>query len=111
MKTFYKFLFYKLYCFAVSNEKTTPVNWNFVLLASTFESIHIVLLTVPLKYYKIDLNLLFTSVMFVIIIPLFNYHYFIRNKRIEKINFDFQGQNRIVWKIIYYFLAILFFYL
>lgn len=100
MKSFYKFLFYKLYRFAIAEQKSVSINLNFTLLATVLEGLHIVLLGAPLKYFKVDLNFnekLF-PILFVIIGALFNYLFFFRNKRIEKINIHFQEQKRIIWK-------------
>jgi hypothetical protein len=100
MKNIYKFLFYKLYRFAISNEKSVSINWSFISLATIFEILHLALLADPLKYYKIELNLStkFTPVIFLVLGSLCNYLYFIRNKRIQKINIHFQHQKRIIWK-------------
>lgn len=100
MKKTYKFLFYKLYRFAISNEKSVSINWGFISLATIFEILHLLIFGLLLKYYKMELNLStkFTPVLFLFLGTLFNYLFFIRNKRIEKINLYFQEQKRIVWK-------------
>ena len=96
----YKFLFYKLYRFAISNEKSVSINWAFISLAAIFEMFHLALLAVPLKYFKIELNLStkFTPILLLVLGTLFNYFYFIRNKRINQIHIYFQDKNYSVWK-------------
>lgn len=101
MKKTYKFLFYKLYRFAISNEKSYPVVWNFVTLATMFELLHLLIFGLILKlffgvYYY--LNPKQFSILLVVVGVIFNYLYFIKNKRIEKINLYFQENQRIVWR-------------
>jgi hypothetical protein len=100
MKKFYKFFFYKLYRFAIAEEKSVSLNLNFVILSFCFEILHLLIFGLALKIYGIyyNLNAKLFSVLVLIISILFNYYYFIRNKRIEKINLYFQEQKRIVWK-------------
>jgi uncharacterized membrane protein len=100
MKKFYKFLFYKLYRFAIAEEKSVSINLNFVVLSFCFEMLHLLIFGLVLKIYDIyfNLNAKLFSVLLLIISALFNYYYFIREKKIEKINLYFQEQKRIVWK-------------
>lgn len=100
MKRFYKFLFYKLYRFSIAQEESVSLNFGFVCLATVFQELHLILLIFPYNYYQINFNLnaqLFSFLM-LILGSVFNYFYFIRNKRIEKINTCFQNQKRTVWK-------------
>ena len=100
MKKFYKFFFYKLYRFAIAEEKSVSLNLNFVILSFCFEILHLLIFGLILKIYGVyfNLNAKLFSVLFLVIGTIFNYLYFIRNKRIEKINLYFQEQKRIVWK-------------
>lgn len=100
MKKTYKFLFYKLYRFAIAEEKSVSLNLNFVILSFCFEMLHLLIFGLVLKIYGINfnLNVKLISVLLLIICTLFNYLYFIKSKRIEKINLYFQEQKRIVWK-------------
>lgn len=91
----YKFLFYKLYRFAVSNEKSGSIDCSFISLATMFEILHLLIFGLLLKYFKIDFHLStkFTPVLLLILGGLINYFFFIRNKAIHKINSNFQKQN------------------
>ena len=62
--------------------------------------LHLLIFGLVLKIYDIyfNLNAKLFSVLLLIISALFNYYYFIREKKIEKINLYFQEQKRIVWK-------------
>jgi hypothetical protein len=100
MVKFYTFLFYKLYRFSIAQKESVSLNFGFVCLATVFQELHLILLVFPYNYYQINFNLnvqLFSFLM-LILGSVFNYFYFIRNKRIEKINVHFQNQKRIVWK-------------
>jgi hypothetical protein len=115
MKRFYQFLFYKLYRFIKAQEQTVSLNLGFLSHCTIFEALHLALFAVPLKYLGINLNVnikLF-PILFLIIGFLFNYLYFIRNKRIERINLFFQEKNRTVWKdnVIFFSYIILLFLL
>ena len=100
MKRIYKFLFYKLYRFAISNEKSAPIDWSFISLATIFEIFHLLILGLLLKFFKLEfyLNTKFTPILLLVFGALLNYFCFIRNKAIHKINSDFQKQNRTIWK-------------
>lgn len=100
MQKLYKFLFYKLYRFAVAEEKSVSLNFNFILLATVFQELHLALLPVPLKYFNLELivSKTYTSVFLLIFLAIINYFYFIKSKKIEKINSYFQNQKRIVWR-------------
>ena len=93
-------MFYKLYRFAIAEEKSVSINLNFVVLSFCFEMLHLLIFGLVLKIYDIyfNLNAKLFSVLLLIISALFNYYYFIREKKIEKINLYFQEQKRIVWK-------------
>ena len=101
MKCFYKFLFYKLFRFATAEQKSVSVNFNFTCLSSIFEILHLLIIILLLKsFYKIPFNLnpnLF-SVIFLIFGTLFNYMYFIRTKRIERIHSIFRQKKYSIWK-------------
>ena len=100
MINFYKFLFYKLYRFAIAEEKSVSLNLNFISFATIFEILHLLIFGLVLKIYGIYFNLnakLFT-VLLLITITLFNYLYFIKNKRINRIHIYFQEKNYSVWK-------------
>ena len=100
MKNFYQFLFYKLYRYIKAQEKTVSLNLGFISYATIFEGLHLALFAIPLKYFNINLNLnvkLF-AILFLLTGFLLNYLYFIRNKRIERIDLFFQEKNRIIWK-------------
>lgn len=45
----YKFLFYKLYRFAISNEKSGSTHWSFISLATMFEILHLLIFGLLLK--------------------------------------------------------------
>jgi hypothetical protein len=100
MKRFYQFLFYKLYRFIKAQEQTVSLNLGFLSYCTIFEGLHLALFAIPLKYFgnNLDLNIKLFAILFFIIGFLFNYLYFIRNKRIERINLFFQENNRIVLK-------------
>lgn len=100
MKHFYKFLFYKLYRYAKAEEQSVSLSFNFIFLATVFQELHLTFLIFPYNFFKINLNFrieLLPILMFIIGI-LFNYLYFIRSKRIDKINVYYQSQKRVVWR-------------
>ncbi len=97
----YKFLFYKLYLFAKTQEQTVPVNFGFVALASMFELLHFAIIAVFFKIVGLEINLISKEV-FVALIFIFgfsiNYFLFIKSKLIYRINEEYQKQNRTIWK-------------
>lgn len=79
MKNFYKFLFYKLYRFAIAEAKSVSLNLNFVLLAFCFEILHLLIFGLALKSFfefNFKLNPKLFSVVFLLLCTLFNYLYF-----------------------------------
>lgn len=115
MKKMYKFLFYKLYRFSVAEEKSVSLNFGFICLATGFQILHFLIIGLLSKIlFVIDLNLnpkLF-SLLFLAIGVLLNYLFFIKNKRIKKINIYFQSQKRIVWRdnlVFFGYIILLFF--
>ena len=98
MKDFYRFLFYKLYRAAKTQEESVYLNVAFIFLALLFELFHLLLFAVPLKYFGININPKLCSILILVIGSLFNYLFFINNNRIEKINEYYQKKELNVTK-------------
>lgn len=101
MKSIFKLFFYKLYRFAVLEEKSVSLNLNFVILATAFEILHLLVISLIFKIlfgFTLELNTEFVSILLVVSGILFNYFYFIKNKKIQKLYFYYQNQERNIWK-------------
>ena len=101
MKFLFRFLFYKLYRFSIAQEKSVSLNFGFICLATGFQELHLLIFGFTHRLFFNDyynLNPKITSVLLLILGILFNYFYFIKNKKIEKINAYFQNQKRVVWR-------------
>lgn len=116
MKNLYSFLFYKLYRFAIAQEKTVNVEFGFVGFASIFEILHFIIIFFAIEdifKYKVELggqNLF--VILFLIIGFSLNYYVFIKSKLIYKINEYHQNKNYKVWKgNIIFFAYIIFLFL
>ena len=113
LKNFYKYLFFKLYCFALLQKRN--VRNSFLLFATTFETLHLLIIVIILKLqlYKILQHYLF-AVGFLLIGFLINYYVFIKTNRIYKIakhfsknKIDFIKGNLIFFLYIFLLFAIL----
>lgn len=101
MKSIFKLFFYKLYRFAVLEEKSVSLNLNFVILATAFEILHLLVISLIFKIlfgFTLELNTEFVSILLVVSGILFNYFYFIKNKKIQKLYFYYQNQEQNIWK-------------
>lgn len=100
MKDFYRFLFYKLYRAAKTQEESVYLNVAFIFLTLLFELFHLLLFAFPLKYFGININInpKLSSILILVIGSLFNYLFFINNNRIEKINAYYQKKELNVTK-------------
>jgi hypothetical protein len=66
-----------------------------MVYSTLFESLHIALLAVPLKFLHINLklNILTFPILFISLGCIFNYLFFIRGKRLKRIIRHFEGEN------------------
>jgi uncharacterized membrane protein len=92
-----KFLFYKIYRYAVTQEKAVGTSFAFLMYVSIFELIHILIIggALSIAGYSMDIGEESVwSITTLAIMTFINYLFFIRNKRIEKINEYYQTKNQ-----------------
>ena len=108
-----RFLIYKLYRFALAQERTVPLIFGFLMFLIIFETLHITVLAVAIKILGYDLFTNYLGGYFGIVALLFllpvNYFFFVRTKWIYKVNHFYQNKNIAVWKGNFIFISYIIF--
>lgn len=107
-----KFLIYKVYRIALTQQKSIGTTFAFLLYMSMFEILHLLILALGIKTIGCSIIVpkgYFFSTMIVCLLCFINYLFFIRNNRIYRINSYYQNKNLKVWKGNIVFIAYIFF--
>lgn len=97
-----KFLIYKIYRIALTQEKSVGTTFAFLMYLSVFEILHLVILGIKIKElgysFIIPEKGNFISIIIVCLLCIFNYLFFVRNKLIYRIDKYYQDKNLKAWK-------------
>jgi hypothetical protein len=94
-----KFLIYKLYSFAITQDNSVGIVFSFLIFISIFELLHPLLIGLFLKVvigYEIQIHLVIEKIFGFLFIGLgyiFNYYLFIKTNKIYEINKYFENKN------------------
>lgn len=98
-----KFLIYKIYRLAMTQEATAGTEFSFLIFISVFQLLHLLLIGLLIKMFGFEIQLpkqiesLF-GILFVIIGVGINYYFFIKSGKIYEINSYYQNKNLSVIK-------------